>query len=340
MRIGTRRWALLVLGLAVSALFAYLTLAKVDRHAVEAALATVSVPILSIALVTRGLAFLCMTARAQILLEPLHHYSWGRQFRSLLLGFVGNNLLPFRLGELLRVGYLARWGGVPAGSVLAVVALERLLDAFTLMMIFLSLLPLMVAQVAPGVGVYTMAGLLVVGVATVLLASRWPGPFVTLARVMTAPFGRRVSGFLVVQAQRFAEGLAGMRSPVAVAGAFAMTLLYWTASLAGVEVFLTAFRMHVPWFAPLLVMVFVAFGTLLPSAPAFVGTYDYFAAKALALVGIGPSLGASFAIVAHSVAFIPWTLFSIPVIYVDLVTGWRAAGQVSEPEALPFTSEM
>lgn len=340
MNSATRRWALLVVGFAVSALFVYLTLAKVDLKELRAVLGTVSVPILSLAIVTRGLGFVFVTARAQILLKPLHEYGWGRQLKSILLGFVGNNLLPFRLGELLRVGYLARWGGVPAGSIFAVAALERLLDTFTLMMMFLSLLPLMVADVAPGVGVYVMAGLLVVGVVVVLLASRWPQPFVTLARVTTAPLGRRVSGFFVLQAQRFAEGLAGMRSPVAVAGAFAMTLGYWASSIAGIVVFLWAFGMQVPWFTSVLVMVFVAFGTLLPSAPAFVGTYDYFAARALALVHIGPTVAASFALVMHTVAFLPWTLFAIPVVYLDLVAGWRGSRRASQPETFPFTGEM
>ena len=56
-----------------------------------------------------------------------------------------------------------------------------------------------------------------------------------------------------------------------------------------------------------------ALGTALPSSPAFVGTYHYFSALGISFLGVDDSVAASFALVAHAVAFVPFTLVGLAV---------------------------
>ena len=63
---------------------------------------------------------------------------------------------------------------------------------------------------------------------------------------------------------------------------------------------------------------------MLPSAPGFIGTYHYFAALALGLFGVSTELAASFAIVGHAVAIIPFTILLSPLVAKDIVSLHRA----------------
>src|SRR5262245_41460597 len=48
------------------------------------------------------------------------------------VGLLANNLLPFRLGDLVRVGALRQLAGGSGGRILGTVAVERILDIMTL----------------------------------------------------------------------------------------------------------------------------------------------------------------------------------------------------------------
>jgi uncharacterized membrane protein YbhN (UPF0104 family) len=50
-----------------------------------------------------------------------------------LLGYAANNVLPARLGELVRAGMLAERGAIPVAQALAITLLERILDAFVIL---------------------------------------------------------------------------------------------------------------------------------------------------------------------------------------------------------------
>ena len=105
---------------------------------------------------------------------------------------------------------------------------------------------------------------------------------------------------------------------------------YWLISLTGVWLWFQAFSLHLPWTAPLVVAVYLAFGTLLPSAPGFVGTYHLAATAALVILGVDENIAVSVAVAGHFMAFVPWTLGGTPLVAHDLLTARRAVGQPSE----------
>ena len=58
-------------------------------------------------------------------------------FRVVCVGYMANNLLPFRIGEIIRSYYLSRKSGIPIGSGLSSILLEHLLDAMTLLFLII-----------------------------------------------------------------------------------------------------------------------------------------------------------------------------------------------------------
>ncbi len=318
-------------GIAVSVGFSWLTLRSVDLDGFWQEIEGLNLAILSLGLLTKSLGMAAMAARTRVLFSPHEKVSFGLATRSVFLGFVGNNVLPLRLGELLRVGFLARTTKVSAEGCLALVALERVVDTFCLLVV------LGICAVVASVDVSADFRLLLTGVVVAaalggaLFVARNPQLAIRIATWGASFLGPRVSRIVGVRATRFAEGLAALASSKLLSSVLALSLGSWVAGLLSVEVVLWAFGLSLPWYAPLVVLAFLAFGTMLPSSPAFVGTYHYFGAMALGVLGVGVDEATAFAVVAHFMAFVPFTVIALPFVSLDIVRIFR--GREETPES-------
>jgi hypothetical protein len=317
---GRRRSLSLLLGLTLSAVFLALLFSKIELRDVAEEIRQVHPGRLACILLTAVLGFFAMACRSAVLLRPLAPFSFTALFKSVLVSFAGNNVLPFRMGELLRVDYLARRGPCAHGACLAILAVERLLDVLCLVILFFGLATLVIELPSTPALVLLAAG---VFLALVLLhfVGRYPARFERLLAAVTRPLGHRLSGWLLAQSSRFAEGLAVLGSGRRMAGAVFFSFLYWLAMAAGVWVVLWAFRLELPWYAPAVVLVFVTFGGMLPSSPAFIGTFHYFSSLALTFLGVEAARAASFAIVQHAAGMVPFTVISVVVLFGDFARG-------------------
>lgn len=132
-----RRLILALIGLAASAIALYLALRSVDLAAIGDAIAAASsAPLLGAVL----LVFVTMWLRSwrwQRLLPVAPPVR--RILPVLLVGYLGNAVLPARLGEAIRSYLLARREGLSSAGVFGTAILERIVDLATLaLMAFLA----------------------------------------------------------------------------------------------------------------------------------------------------------------------------------------------------------
>lgn len=223
------------------------------------------------------LVFYWLKARRwAVLLSPIGRFSPGECFRSILIGFSFNNLLPARIGEFVRIFVFARRHRLSNTAVLSTVALERILDSVAIFAIFLVGLPL-VPHLPPDVEavVLPFAVLVGVGLAGAAVYLIWTQPFVRLVeavlnRMPFLPEGLRgkVTGILTAGA----EGLASLRSGRTVAKLAVNSLVQWILNALQMGICLWAFDIAVsPWVACVL-MGIVAVGVAVPQAPGYFGT--------------------------------------------------------------------
>ena len=121
------------LGLGVSVLLLLVLFWQVDFHEIRQALSDANYVYLapSIALYFVGVYFRAF--RWRYLLQPLRPLAASRVYPVVVIGYMANNLLPARLGELVRAYYLARREQLSASSALGTVAVERVYDGMTLL---------------------------------------------------------------------------------------------------------------------------------------------------------------------------------------------------------------
>ena len=312
---------LVVSGLCLVLVFRRVDLSEVGRHALGA-----SWPILALVLVSRTGALLSAAARSVVILRRLHPFSVWRVVKSLLVSFVGNAVLPLRMGEVLRVAYLSRHSGGAASptSCVAVLVVERVLDGVLLLVILALVVINGIVDVPVEGSFYLMAGVLVAALGPLLWLAYRPG--------MAARFAVRWP-FVGKKLERFAQGLEALSGPRSLLLVILGTVGYWGFQALSIRIWFWAFGLTLPWYAPLVVLVFIAFGAALPSSPGFIGTYHFFAASALTLLGVTDAVAVSVATVGHFLALVPLTVVGALILAMDSAGAPDSSGR-PHPEAV------
>jgi uncharacterized protein (TIRG00374 family) len=221
-----------------------------------------------------------------------------------------NNLLPGRVGELARAYLTGTREGVSRSLVLATIVVERVCDGLTLiafMTITLLLFPLPIGNprlelvVYGATAVFASATLVLVGM--LVMPRVVLRPVNALSRRMPHELGTRLDRL----ASSFLEGLTALRNPRAVSEIAGLSLAIWLLECASYVLILRAFPLDLSaaeWIAAAaILLVFVNLGIMLPSAPGYIGTYQFFATLALGAFHVGSSYAFGLSIVAHTMQF-------------------------------------
>lgn len=227
------------------------------------------------------------------------HLRPARFYELVVSGVACNNVLPARLGDLLRARWLASAAPMSAGRALGTVVLDRGCDLVAL----LFLLVIALAAVATSEWILTIA----VGTVVALVAL---AAAVVFARVYTGRRAReRRSRSMVREVLRdTAEALAeplGRRRPAVW---IALSLVAWTTwSLAAILV-ARSLGFHLDVLDALFVAAVMNLGVAIPSSPGFVGTYEWLGVSALGLLDVGSEDALAFSILLHACWYIPTTI--------------------------------
>jgi len=286
----------LLLGVALSAGALWLALSQTSLSEIGDALGQISWPWFPLMVALKASTLVVKDLRWRCELQAMAPGPYRRVFRCVGLGYFGNIVLPFKLGELLRVGLLKRHNpGVRFGDVLATIAAERALDG--------AVLAVMVGAVLhwASVPAWVMSGtilLLCAMVAVILLAIITPLHQLFL-RILpeNGPLGwaRRV-------VQAITRGTAVLRKPRAMSLATAYTALAWLIESLVFFCGVQALGLQLGYSATLVVTLLLSVGLLIPSAPGQIGTHQALSVLFLEPFGIDPAAAVSISFLLQGVA--------------------------------------
>jgi uncharacterized protein (TIRG00374 family) len=310
------RW---VVGIIVSAFFLWVALQQVeDISHVGDALGRANYLWLLPAVLLYLAGLWVRALRWRALITPVAPIGLGSLFGILSIGFLVNNVLPARLGEIARAVLVGRRHDISRSAVLATIVLERIFDGIV-MLLFLG-----VATAAAGdqiasdwLGVLvpmTAAGFGGAAVALVLLALA-PTTMLGIAARLLAPFPARAREAALAVAQRFITGLGVLGDLKLAALTLVLSAVAWLLE-AGVYVAVgQAFGMKVAPVGYLLALSVANLGTMIPSSPGYVGTFDALVARSLAIFGVGDALALAYAFLVHLAIWLPPTLIGFFYLY-------------------------
>jgi uncharacterized protein (TIRG00374 family) len=305
----TRSRALVALGgLGISAIFLWLAIRDADAADVRAALERAEVGFVLLAVVMFGLGYFFQALRWRKIADTPRP-GLRRFYEMVICGLACNNVLPVRIGELLRAGWLSRDAPMPGGRALGTVALDRVCDVVTLaafLVIGIQAVP------TPAWLRRIVLGALIVVVLLVsaLVFARW--------HTRTRHRDRRTRGRLrrIVR-----DTLDMLGEPVGrrrAATWIGLSTVTWT--LGTVAVYLVGRSVDID-LAPLdavFVSSALALGVAIPSSPGYVGTYQWLGVASLGLLDVPVSDALAFAILLQASWYVPTTLAG------GAILGWRA----------------
>lgn len=289
-------------GLAISLVLLLLAFRGVKWTDLLHALGAVDLRWVGLALVLLGGSLVTRALRWRVLLTPLVCVSAADVFSYTMIGYLANNVLPMRLGEIVRAGLLGEKLRASKSGVLATVIVERALDvlsllAFVVVLLIVLDIPMIVrASIVLG----ETAALVVILILSVLARQdkdpeRWVPHFVP----------EQVRIRLIVAIDGFVQGLRVLTGVSQVLAAVAWSSLAWGLFAASVILFLRAAGLSgLPWYASLLVIIVTNLGSAIPSSPGFVGGYHFLAVYSLGFWQVPKSDALSFAILVHGVNYV------------------------------------
>ncbi len=330
-----KRWQLW-LGILVSAVFLWMALGglKLDRVWDDIRAANYIWLIPSVAVYFMGVWV--RTWRWDYMLRPLKHVPIRKLFPVVVIGYMGNNIYPFRAGEVLRSYVLREREAIPISASLATVIVERVFDGLVMLMFVFLALPfapipsdsiqstVVVASVAFFGALIVFFGLAAVPERALKLLGWINGRFVPHR------FREPLMGF----AERFMVGLASLRSFRNVLMIFLSSIIIWLFETAKYWFVMQAFDFEVSFFALMLMNGIVNLATTLPSAPGYIGTFDAPGIAVLTLYSVAEPIAAAYTLVLHAALWLPITLLGAYYMIREGLgwTDFSRAVQVAESE--------
>ena len=240
-----------------------------------------------------------------VLFHPRTDLRVGALMGTMNIGYSVNNLLPLRVGELVRAYLIGEAERVSAVHALSTIVVERVLDVLTVVLMLILLLPFIdvpawaaTPALVAGVGFLVLAVLL----ATLSLARQWALAVADwCARLLPARYRTR----LHEATETVMEGFGVLSKPAVLARGVGWSFASWFCSVLMMFIVQQAFDLGVGFEAAPFVVATTSLAMLVPASPGYIGTFELVAIKGLENVfDVSRSAAASYALLQHAFLYL------------------------------------
>ncbi len=308
------KWLSFFLGTVVSGACLFFALRQVDLAQVWQVLQAASYLPLCLALGLCTFNNVVRAVRWGFLFESPRPTKLRFLFNSMMIGYLANNVLPARAGEVVRLYVFERRTGTSKSTSAATVILERLIDVLLLLMLVgvLSFFVPLPELLVNGVRIITLV-FLMIAIFLFYLAIKGEHLTKLMTRLVSA-----VSPGLGQVSQKilacFVNGLSVLRSGKQAFWVITLTVAIWAIDAAVVGLVIKSLGLSLPWIGALFVLTAASLSAIVPAAPGAVGTYEFFTVTALIPFAVNSTQAAGLALVLHAVIYLVATvsgLFSL-----------------------------
>jgi hypothetical protein len=251
------------------------------------------------------LSYVSQGWRWKLLLDrPMKHISLARSTQAIYAGLFTNEILPLRIGELVRTYLVSRWLAVDFISIIPSIIVERFFDGIWLAVcigvtaLFVNL-PRDLIDSAEILGVIVLGATVFFIIMIVLRKKPHEGQKLKTAsgwkpvRWIASLFEHFIKVIQEIGTSRnFYLSLMGSSLII-----FFQILSFWLVMLAC--------GMKLSLWGGAAVLLILHLGTLIPNAPSNVGLYQFFCVVGLSIFGIDKTTAAGFSVIAFIILTIP-----------------------------------
>ena len=244
------------------------------------------------------------------------------------IGYMANNILPAKLGEVARAYILGIKENVSKSALIASVVTERLFDVITggviltISVAFIPNLPKTVTYAAVALFIVSIVGFLV------LMFLVWQKEFAH--KVFHKVFGikkKKIGSKLIEFSCNFIDGIGFKNDAKHIFLIFFYTILYLIGQILTISFLLEAFNIKASPIIALFMFAIGGFGFAVPSAPSGIGPFEWAIIFGFSLIGVERTIAAPYALVYHIMGIVPITIVGFIFLFIMGVNLKEATSQ-------------
>ena len=294
-----------ILGVLISVIGLYYAFRQINFWELWISIKNVNFILVILAIVILLLSNVIRAWRWQILVKPIKDVSFEPAFSSIMIGYFGNSVLPFRMGEFLRAFVVADKTSLTASTAFGTIVIERILD-----FIGLSIVILLIMTVYPltSVGGSIIIGVIVLSLTAFIFFFLFGG-FKSSLLVKIEKSSLLRIGLLhkiLLFIKNFLDGATTIRATNKLGIILLYTLIIWIMYYCSTYLATIATGIELEWFGFGVLLISTTLAISIPAAPGYVGTYHAAVVYILTnLFDVGRSNAQAAAIILHAVGTIP-----------------------------------
>lgn len=307
------RW-MIAFSFVLAAFFLYFALRNLDWHIFFVTLKSAQYIYLPVVFFWSSASFIFRALRLRILLTSENNLPLLNVFLANMAGYLGNNILPARAGELVRAAYLARQNKISTPFALTVGLVERLMDLIAL--IVLGSLALSSTGIVSPLFQNALKGISFLGLIGLVFIFALPQFENLIRRLVVVLPALKESQKIKLEFffQQFLSGLRSLHNFNRVMQFTGLTCLIWLMDAVGTV--LLAYILKIPLFLHQAFVLLAALGlsSVIPSTPGYVGVYQFVAVTTLVPFGISKANALAYILISQILGYIIigfWGLLSL-----------------------------
>jgi uncharacterized protein (TIRG00374 family) len=296
--------------LGVSGIAIFWLVHKISFKGVEQSIRYVNYSGLLFAALIYSIGFLPRGLRWRLMLSTVKNVSFSDSTQVVVLGYAANNILPFRLGEIVRAYVMSKKNNISKLTSLGSIACERVLDGIVIVTLLgLSMISLTeIIQDSKVIKNILLTGGLIFlfAILALIIIFIYSG---VILRIWNRFFG----DFGLAAIDNIIHSLSFLRSNKIFLKVLLLSMIVWLIEGAMFVLILWLMGFQHIVATGYFCMGIINLGILLPSAPGYVGVFQAASVFAFLTLGYSNSAGLAYGLLAHLAQYIPVTITGIIV---------------------------
>jgi len=298
-------------GIIVSIFFLILLLRDIDFVQLREAIASVQLEWVFAAILPYTLALILRSLRWTSLLKSSINISNSESMSIILIGYAANNLLPIRLGEILRALIVEKCYAIPKMQIMGTIVIERLFDGLVLA-IFLTMIIATLGDSSVLQSLAIVAGTgFVMGTLVIAFLAIKADLVRQKMHVLLSFAPNKVRPHLRLWLSNFITGLLSLRKLNGFVNVLLLSFLSWSLEAIAFWFVGLSFGLSIHPLTYLGIVSAANLAMIAPSTSGGIGPFEFFGSEMLVLLGVGSSMAVAFIITVHVFVLLPVTLVGI-----------------------------
>jgi hypothetical protein len=247
------------------------------------------------------------------LLAPIKNVSTKLLFDATMIGYFGNNVLPLRMGELLRAYVVSNNSSISTLKVIGTLIVDRILDLLAVVILAIFFLFFSELIVIPKwIIAFSIILVLVVFMAVLIIGSKNPDwkSIKKRYKIYQTKVGSKLYDFIT----NIISGISVLNKAPNKIGIYGVIVLLWTMYYISFILIIIGVNLELNLMNAGVLFVLLTLTISIPAAPGYIGTYHATCVAVLTnIYNISLNASQTFAVLSHAVIFIPFVLIGATI---------------------------